>query len=306
MVMQIKYISFPIYEPVESLTACIGYFDGIHLAHQELIKETVSISKNNNTKSALLTFDPDPWVVIKQQNDYRYLTDFNQRCGLIESLGIELLIIIRFDHLFMNLGISEFIDFIHDIGVRELICGFDFRFGKFAKGTIDDLKQTTKFKTHVIAKIGQQAKFSSTLVTKLIEEGKIEQANEILGHPYQINGIVVKGKQIGRTIGFPTANIELKFPYVIPANGVYQGKVKVENTYYDGLISIGTNPTVDEQNIKVTIEVLILDFNQDIYHKEITVDFYRFIRTMMKFSSKEELVKQINLDLHSIKDNKQE
>jgi len=295
--MKVINVSYPNINKIENLAACIGYFDGIHIAHQQLINETVELSRSLNCQSALITFNPDPWVVIKQKTDYQYLTNFSQRCKIIEQLGIENMIVIEFDQAFMNLSVDEFIDCLVQLGVKELICGFDFRFGKMAKGSVVDLIRSSKLHTHVIERIGDQNKFSSTLVTQLIEAGDVEQANQILGRPYQVIGKVIKGRQIGRTIGFPTANLGLDFPYVIPRHGVYTGTVLINNQIYQCLISVGSNPTVNASAGFLSIEVLIINFNQDIYGLEIAVDLLKFIRPEMKFSDKHALADQISLDL---------
>ncbi len=293
-----------IYTDFEPFAACIGYFDGLHLGHLELINKTIQIANDRNILSAVITFDPDPWVVLKNIPNPKHLTTMQDRINLAEEIGIDYWISIRFDRQLADLGSSEFVQkILLKMPLQALICGFDFNYGKMGKGNITSLidEANGAFDVIEIPEVTyENLKISSTRIFECLKNGNVELAAKLLSRPYQLKGVVVGGKQIGRKIGFPTANLQLDEEYAIPRIGVYAGKVAVDGIWHKAMISIGKNPTVSENN-EITIEANILDFDQILYGKTVQFSFLSYIRDEMKFSRFEELINQIRQDEKAVR-----
>ena len=284
-------------------SACIGYFDGLHLGHQELMRITKQDALKKNIKSALMTFDPDPWITLKIKNDIKHLTPLVLRKRLAREFGIDYWITLRFTEEMSQLSPEAFIELLNTIPLSSLICGFDFNYGKKGKGNIETLKAAIKnFELITVPPIVfKGAKISTTRICTLLEEGKVLEANQLLGYPFQMTGTVIHGKHLGSTIGFPTANLSYSNEFLLPKEGVYIGTAIVENIAYMAMINIGRNPTV-EQRSSISIEVHILDFNKDIYEKELSIAFHNRIRDIIKFASINDLVRQLEVDCISTKE----
>ncbi|MFN4812002.1 MAG: bifunctional riboflavin kinase/FAD synthetase [Bacteroidota bacterium] len=280
-----------------------GTFDGVHLGHKTIIDKLISVAKQIDGESVLLTFYPHPRMVLfPDDHQIRLLNTQSEKEQLLESCGIDHLVVINFTKEFSRLSSLEFVRNIlaNKLKAKKLVIGYDHHFGRNREGSFAHLLEFGSlygFEVEEIpAKDIDEVAVSSSKIRKAIEAGDIDTANKYLGYAYSFTGKVIKGKQLGRTIGYPTANIAITDPYkLIPAIGVYAVKVMFAKQTYEGMLSIGKNPTVSNQNI-LSIEVNIFEFNADIYNKEITVFIYKKLRDEEKYSSLDELKAQLAVD----------
>ena len=295
--MQIKFLDLPVKKDLSKVVLGIGYFDGVHLGHQLLVDKVLELSKKEGLIPAIFTFDNNLHTVLGNKYQDGSLTPLDDKLQIFADKGIEICYILRFNREIANLSYQEFKKQVLDqLNIQEMVCGTDFRFGYKGEGSLKELKEF--FSVSPVELLEMEGnKVSSTLIQKLLVAGNIEDANKLLGRPYTIKGKVIKGHELGKKLGFPTANIE-PFYYVIPKNGVYKVKVLVSDQEYYGVANIGVHPTVGALDKRI-VEVHILDFEQEIYDQTIAIKFERFIRDEMKFSSVEDLKKQINLDTFS-------
>lgn len=273
----------------EELCCAIGNFDGVHLGHQQLINK----SKEFNLKSAVLTFCPHPFTILKKISPYRQVTPIFHKIKILEQMNVDYLFIVEFTEAIANMDKLDFINNLKKLGIKSVVCGYDFTFGIKASGTIKDLAKYFDF--HEIPKyqIGN-IRVSTTYTKELLSLGNIEEVSKMLGRNYSIIGSVISGKEIGRSIGFPTANINYA-DYYLPKNGVYAVKVKYAGKTYLGMANVGNNPTVEySENIK--LEVNIFDFSENIYGKSIEIVFYQYLRPEKKFNDIKELAKTLEND----------
>ncbi len=287
----------------ENTVLTVGTFDGVHAGHRTIVDRVVEKAKQRNARSVLVTFDPHPRNIINPGNDgIKLLTTLQERCEILEELGIDRMIVIPFDRDFSLLSSEEFIrDIIHKkIGVSEFVIGYDHHFGRNREGTIETIKRLgsdLNFDSYVVSKheIGELTVSSTAIRNAIRKEGNVEQASEFLQRPYRLNGTVVHGDKRGKEIGFPTANIKPEHSNkIIPKDGVYAVKVRINGDWFKGMMNIGTRPTFD--GTQKALEVHLFEFDKDIYGKEIQVRFFYRIRDEKKFSGKEELVEQLNTD----------
>ncbi len=282
-----------------------GAFDGVHLGHHEIINRMKSIAQKVNGETIIITFQPHPRKVISSiPGEIKQLTSLEERIILLEQMGVDHLVVVNFNYAFSNLTAHQYIkEFLFDhFHPHTILVGYDHRFGNGRTGNFELLEKmgaTLGFITEEINEKWIDGEIvSSTQIRNYIQEHEIEKANILLGYPYPFEGFVVRGNQIGRTLGFPTANLHINNEEkLIPSNGVYAVKVKgkcLENTTYHGMMNIGIRPTVDGQ--KKVIEVHILDFDQDIYEQDLTVLVYEYIRGEIKFNNLEALKDQLALD----------
>ena len=283
----------------ENIVSAIGFFDGLHIGHMELVHEVKRIANKKNYKTALMTFDHHPLYVLGYNDKEEWLTSHNDRKELLESMDIDYLFIIKFTKQVAALSCDDFMNrYLYNLSIKHVVCGFDFRFGHKNSGDIHTLMKSDLFEVSVIDEVLYKGeKISSSRIREELNQGHIEEINCLMGRPYSITGKVIKGRQIGRTIGFPTANIDYT-NYHLPTFGVYGVKIKIGNQYKIGMCNIGFNPTFDSLD-RPSLEVHIFDFNDDIYDLDIQVQFYKLIRFEKKFDSKDELIVQ----LYSDKDN---
>ncbi len=298
-----RIIQIDVNKPIKvdiPLCACIGYFDGLHKGHKELIDKTIELSKKFNCEPALITFDPDPWVTIKNLTSVKHITTMKQRINLIVKFGIRTIIILKFTKEMSDLTHEEFSNkILGSLNIKAIVCGFDFRYGQNGQGDIETLKNTSNFEVHVIDSVNEDGqKISSTRISNELKHGSIEKVNSLLGYNYEIQGIVIHGRNKGSTIGFPTANIEVEQEYYIPRQGVYACFIKVENKWHQAMVNIGFNPTFNSVD-KVSVEAHILDFNKDIYGKRVTLEFVKFLREEQKFNNIDNLKLQLDQDIFS-------
>ena len=282
-----------------------GAFDGVHIGHQEIISRMKQIALEMKGETVIVTFHPHPRKVISSiPGEIKQLTSLEERIELLTQSGIDHLVVVNFDYAFSNLTADAYVKtFLFDhFHPHTILVGYDHRFGNGRNGNFELLQKfgaELGFKVEQIhEKIISDEIVSSTHIRNYILEHQIEKANALLGYPYLFDGFVVRGNQIGRTIGFPTANLHINNEEkIIPSNGVYAVKVKgkcLGDTIYNGMMNIGIRPTVDGQ--KKVIEVHILDFDQDIYEQNLTVMVYEYIRGEVKFDGLEALKAQLAKD----------
>lgn len=283
-----------------------GTFDGVHLGHKKIIDKVVQSAKKIDGESVILTFFPHPRLVLYPEgNDLKLLNTIEEKIELLQQSGVNHLIIHPFSVEFSRI---TSLDFVRDILVKKLntkklVIGYDHQFGKNREGSFEHLKEYGPLYGFEVEEIPaqeiQQINISSTKIRNSLLIGEIQAANQFLGYHYFINGTVVEGSQVGRQMGFPTANIEVAEDYkLIPGNGVYAVKIVLENAIYNGMLNIGTRPTIKGNN--VTIEVNIFNFNQEIYNKPIRIEFFEKIRNEVKFNELAELQQQLNYDKQKV------
>lgn len=280
----------------------LGMFDGIHIGHQAIIRELNKIARQVNGESILLTFEPHPRIILGNgDDDLQLLTTLDEKIDLLEKSGLENLILHPFTKEFSELSAEDFVKevLVNGIGIHTILIGYDHHFGRNRKGNFEQLKNLSdKFGFDCIKMEevkSKDQKISSTQIRNALLEGKVEFANEGLGRNYSLTGKVVHGDKIGRTLGFPTANMQIEKHKLIPGNGVYVVKVHWNEKGFKGLLSIGTRPTVTNSNEK-RVEVFILDFKNEIYSENLKIEILEYIREDLKFDSLEELTQQMKMD----------
>lgn len=279
-----------------------GTFDGVHIGHQKILERLRNIADRTNGETVLITFWPHPRLVLDPANaTIELLTTFNEKARLLELNGLDHLIKIPFTKAFAKTTSLEFIEeiLVNAIGTKCLVIGYDHRFGHNREGSFEALKENASTYGFVVEEIPRQdledVGVSSSRIRNALSKGEIHISNQYLGWEYSLTGKVVKGNSLGRTIGFPTANIEVNSPYkLIPSQGSYAVRVTYKHELYDGMLNIGIRPTV--QGEQQTIEVNIFDFDQDIYEEELTIHFVKLIRKEIKFENLEALKIQLSLD----------
>ncbi len=288
---------------VKNPVVTIGVFDGVHEGHHLILNKCIEKAKEIGGETVVITFWPHPKLVLNHlPQELKYLNSLEEKQILLETIGIDHLVIIPFIRKFANLSAKKFIKkyLMKKIKLKYIFIGFNHRFGRKQKGNYDLLKKYSKefdFKVKQIdAEVIQQESISSSIIRQAIEDGDLETANKFLGYKYLIRGIIVKGKKIGINIGFPTANIEVEDRNkLIPKDGVYAVFVTYNNQLYKGMLNIGIRPTVDVDSRKV-IEVHIIGFDQNIYNKKITLIFVKRIRDEKKFKNIDVLKEQLEKD----------
>lgn len=283
----------------EPIVLCLGNFDGVHRGHQALIKSAINYGNQMGYRKALFTFENHPTDIIKNKN-IRFLQTYRQKAKVIKSLGIDYLIYSIFDKEVMNLSPEDFIEgLMKRYNIKAFFVGFDYRFGYKAQGNISKLKVfAEKYKAEVFVLDSVDyidTKISSTWIRDCICSGKITMAEDLLGRPYAIEGKVIEGIQLGRKIGFPTANIDIHTSYIIPKSGVYFTRVNLDDQSYYAVTNVGNNPTII--NKPFSIESHIIDFNQNIYGTDIEIEFLEYLRGEIKFGSVDKLKEQIQKDV---------
>lgn len=294
------YRDFHSYTSKNPLALSLGMFDGVHRGHQSIISKLTKVAQEKNLEPSILTFWPHPRLVFNPNDSLKLLNTVEEKSNLLENFGIENLFLKEFDEEFRNLSGEEFIRqiLVEKLHVKYLIVGYDHVFGKNKSGNFELLQRLAPELGYEVIQMEavnlHNDHISSTKIRKALEEGAIEEANEMLGYHFGITGIVEQGKQIGRTIGYPTANIAYDSLKLLPKSGAYIVDVFVGEERYKGMLSVGTNPTVNGD--KTTVEVYILNFNADIYGEEITVKFRTFLHDEIKFESLEKLVERLDED----------
>ncbi len=301
MLMKIYRNIADIKQPFPHACVTIGNFDGVHCGHQLLFDQVVERAKSQAGTSVVVTFDPHPLKVLRPEG-IKLISTIEQKEELIDASGIDVLLIIPFSQEFASISAHDFVDqiLVEAIGVKELVVGYDYGFGRGREGNIDFLKEQGKQKgfpvTVVDAYYENEMLVSSTKVRELVAAGRMQDVHSLLGRFYQIRGTVQRGKQRGRKIvGFPTANLEILEEDLCPKRGVYVTQVIYDGKCYGGVSNIGYNPTFGEE--KLVAETHIFNFDDDIYKKPIKINLLKHLRGEKKFSGPEELAEQIRKDI---------
>ncbi|MGV8945361.1 MAG: bifunctional riboflavin kinase/FAD synthetase [Lutibacter sp.] len=305
------YTDLAAYTSKNKTFVTIGTFDGVHVGHQKVLSNLIQGAKKNNATSVLLTFFPHPRMVLQRNTAIKLINTIDERIKLLEKTGLDIVVIQKFTEGFAEQTSLDFVKnvLVNSLKISNLIIGYDHRFGKNREGNFEQLTTYGKTFGFDVNKISQQEidhiAISSTKIRKAIELGNIEEANRYLGYAFMLTGEIVKGKHLGKKIGFPTANLHIKETYkLLPKTGSYIVKSELENETVYGMMNIGFRPTVKGKN--QTIEVHFFDFNKDLYGKKIQVEVLKFLREEQKFDSVEDLKNQLQKDkeksLKTIKD----
>lgn len=272
------------------INLCLGYFDGLHIGHLDLINKALS-----EGDTGVMTFDLSPNFVLKKMPNEQLLTSLYDKSNILKTIGVKYLYILRMSQELLQYSAQEFLEnILMKIAPKKLFVGEDYRYGRYAAGTPEDLKEHFDVEVVKLRQVDDQ-KVSSRYIRTLVAEGEMVKASKLLSRPYTIVGLVVEGKHNGMKIGFPTANLELDYPYVLPKIGVYMGYVKLLNSKYKAIISVSTHPTIMELN-KPLIEVHLLSYKGDLYGREIEVQFVDYMRDIYRFEDLEGLKAQLQTD----------
>ncbi len=295
------FSSISAYKNTRPSVVTIGTFDGVHIGHQAIISQLLTAAEKENLTSIILTFFPHPRMVLQEEISIKLINSISEREELLQKSGIENLIIHPFTTEFSRLTALEFVRdiLVNQLHITKIIIGYDHRFGRNRDATIEELIEfgrTYDFEVEEIkAQKSDEVSISSTKIRKLLFEGNIKTVNNYLGHPFTLSGKIVKGKGIGKTLNFPTANLQIEEDYImIPKNGVYLVQSEISGNTVFGLTNIGTNPTVGGK--LQTIETFFLDFNKDLYNKNLRLTFITRIRDEKIFNNVEELKSAIRED----------
>lgn len=287
---------------IKNAVVTIGTFDGVHLGHQEILRRIIELAKFNQGETALVTFWPHPRFVLKPEDDsLKLLSTFEEKASILESIGIDHLIKIQFTKEFSQWSSDKFIRevIISALHTQKLVIGYDHHFGKDREGSFENLKSKSAEYGFTVEEISRQdiddVGISSTKIRNALNEGAVQMAAEFLGRPYEIIGTVIPGDQIGRTLGFPTANISTDASYkLIPADGTYAVKVKVGEQDFGAMMNIGMRPTVNGKEKRM--EAHLFNFDKRIYDEKVTVHFIKKLRDEQKFESTGALTQQLAKD----------
>lgn len=289
------------YTSQNNCSLTVGTFDGVHLGHLQILDQLVKTAKKYHEESVLFTFFPHPRMVLQKELDIKLLNTIDERIELLSQTGLDNLIIVPFNKEFSRLSAVEFVRdiLVNQLKIKHLIIGYDHHFGRNREGTFDELVEYGNLYGFDVLEISAQdienVAVSSTKIRNALNNGDIEKATKYLNKPYMITGEVVRGKGVGNKIGFPTANIYVKESYkLIPRNGVYIINTFLDNHDYNGIMNIGYRPTLKGKN--KTIEVHLLDFNDNLYSKNLQINLIKRIRDEKKFSTLNDLKHQIQQD----------
>ena len=285
--------------PLDSTILTIGAFDGIHLGHQAIIRRLAKHARDRGLASGMVTFDPHPRVLLSPESETLLLTTLDEKIELVQELGIDLMVIMHFDH---ELAMASARDFVRTLSVRlrmlELWVGRGFRLGRDREGdaaNLEEIGEQMGFRLRVVEPVSRDAEIiSSTEIRALLGEGNVARAAALLGRNYQVAGEVVHGAGRGRTLGFPTANLDPPPGKLAPANGVYAACTKVAGVPYQAVVNIGVRPSFD--NGQRIIEAHLLDFDGDLYGQILRIEFVEFLRPERHFPSVDALVHEIRRD----------
>jgi riboflavin kinase / FMN adenylyltransferase len=292
---------------VKNAVVTIGTFDGVHIGHRKIISGIKEIADSIGGETVILTFFPHPRMILQPEDEsLKLITTIAEKAELMEELGVDHLIITPFSRDFSNQTAESYIRdvLVNKIGTKKIVIGYDHRFGKDRQGGLEDLQRLGPVYGFDVVEIPEQdineVAISSTRIRNALLNGEIELANSFLGYPFFITGTVIRGDQIGRQLGYPTANIVVEEKYkLIPADGIFAVTVTVAGNQYKGMAYIGSRPTVN--GLTRNIEVNIFDFDQDIYNQAIRMEFLHYVRGDIKFASLDELKVQLAKDKEDVK-----
>jgi riboflavin kinase/FMN adenylyltransferase len=300
MIIHKGYENLDLFNPVVTM----GIFDGVHRGHKSLLDKLVSKAGKVNGDSVVITFSPHPRLVLEKDHlNLSFLTTMEEKMVLLDKYGIDHLIIIEFSKQFSRMSACDFVEkvLVEKIGVKHLLLGYDHHFGRKGEGNYNTIKQCSASFDFTVEQVQgfhtEEGEISSSAIRDALLNGRLDEANSWLGYSYNLRGRVVEGRQIGRSLGFPTANIKPDDQYkLIPGNGVYAVEVRLDQSIYPGMLSIGSNPTVNNDGRARTIEVHIINFNRDVYGSMITVIFRKRLRDEIKFDNTQKLAEQMAID----------
>lgn len=286
--------------PQEDVVLALGFFDGVHQGHQAVIKKAKQIAVQKHLKLAVMTFDRYPKIYFQKIDPEKisYVTTLHQRLEKFADLAVDIAYVAKFDRNLAMQSPQSFVDkFMVGLHAKVVVAGFDYTFGKKEIANMDTLPKFAKGRFEVVKvskQVMQNQKIGTTQIKQLLNKGEIKQVNQRLGYPFAFYGKVVHGKARGRTLGFPTLNIQPEKQQQLPGIGVYAVKVQVDQHWYQGMASVSHNETFG--NNPLTVEINLFDFNQMIYGKEVKVEWDKFLRPSIKFNSAEQLIDQLKQD----------
>ena len=296
-----QHTSADTFDGLKGTVVTIGTFDGVHLGHRKIIDRLLASAQSNDLESVVLTFFPHPRMVLQKDTGIKLINSIDERIALLEACGLDHLIIHPFTQEFSRLTAEEFVKdiLVDQLKARKVIIGYDHRFGRNRNANIDDLKAFGEHYDFEVEEISKQdvddVAVSSTKVRKALDEGNITLANEYLGYPFMLNGIVSRGKGLGKKFNYPTANLKIEEDYkLIPAKGVYVVQATLANERVYGMMSIGTNPTVGGSDL--TIETFFFDFDANLYDQHLQIELLTRIRDEKKFNSVDQLIAAMQAD----------
>ena len=285
----------------EASIVTIGTFDGVHLGHQQILKQLIDTSRKSKLKSVLLTFFPHPRMVLQPDISMRLIQTIQEREKALQKTGLDYLVIHPFSTEFSRLSADDYVKqiLVEQLNVRKVVVGYDHRFGRNRTASLEDMYHYADIHEFEVIEINaekiESTAVSSTKIRKAIDEGNIELANTYLGHSFTIEGMVIDGDKRGRELSYPTANIDLQNPHkIVPKQGVYLVKSKLKGRVVYGMMNIGTKPTFNAA--MPSIEVHFLDWNGDLYGQAVQVELLKWVREERKFNTVEELQTQIQAD----------
>ncbi len=285
----------------------IGYFDGVHVGHQAVIGQAVESARRSGKRAAAMTFHPHPKEVLGRGERYgTALTPLREKLRRFEALGLDATYVVEFDRAFAAVSAEDFVaNVLRPLGIKAVIVGFDFTFGSRGLGTPELLRQlgAPDIEVEIIAPQAlDETKVSSSRIREALEQGDVRSATPLLGRPYRIEGTVVGGDRRGRTIGFPTANVEPDGNYMLPRLGVYAVRALVGGKSYEAVLNLGVKPTFHDDLPEPKLEAHLFDFSGDVYGERMSIDFIAFLRPEQKFNGVEQLVAQIRVDADRARD----
>ncbi len=304
--MKVITLDYPISAPITTKKVILtqGFFDGVHIGHQKLIKDAKLIAEQKNLPLMVMTFDKHPKEIYNNDHKFVYLETEREKEHKMEKLGVDYLIIIKFTKEFSQLSPQDFVDqVVMKLKADTVVVGFDYTYGPKDIANVENFPKFAKDRFKIVVEPKQRIdkiKVGSTYIRKAIQHGNVELAAELLGQPYETSGVIVHGFRRGHKIGFPTANLEISDSKVLPAEGVYATRAKINGKWHDAMTSVGYNETF-KTNHGLTIETNIFDFNEEAYGKPLTLAWYKFIRKNKKFSGIEDLSHQLDQDKCDIK-----
>jgi riboflavin kinase/FMN adenylyltransferase len=294
------------FKPVKNAVVTIGTFDGVHLGHRKIISRIKELADATGGETVILTFFPHPRMILHPEDErIKLINTINEKAALLEQLGVDHLIITPFSRDFSNQSAEDYIRdvLVNKIGTKKIVIGYDHRFGKDRLGGLDDLLHLSSIYGYEVIEIPEQdindVAVSSTRIREALLAANIDLAKQFLGYPFFITGKVIRGDQIGRQLGYPTANIQVEEKYkLIPADGIFAVKVQYAGAEYKGMAYIGSRPTIN--GMRRNIEVNLFDFDKEIYNETIRMEFLHFIRGDAKFNGLDELKAQIAKDKEDV------